>query len=62
MADAKLLSTLFRNLVSNSLVHAPEGSKILVTFKGDGFNFSNPAPNADPKVINNAFDAFVGTP
>lgn len=61
-SDPKLLSTLFRNLVSNAIVHAPEDSKVSVKFAKDGFSFSNPAPNADPKVIRHAFDAFVGTP
>lgn len=60
--DAKILSTLFRNLVSNSLVHAPADSKVTVLFTSSGFEFSNPAPDADPKVIKNAFEAFVGTP
>lgn len=61
-ADAKILSTLLRNLVSNSLVHAPTNAKVSVRMEKRGFEFSNPAPDADPKVIKNAFDAFVGTP
>lgn len=48
--------------MSNALVHAPSDSKITVLFTSSGFEFSNPAPDADPKVIKNAFDAFVGTP
>ncbi len=43
-------------------MHAPSDSKITVLFTSTGFEFSNPAPDADPKVIRNAFDAFVGTP
>lgn len=61
-SDPKLVSTLFRNLVSNALVHAPADSKISVRFTKDGFAFENSAPDADPKVIRHAFDAFVGTP
>lgn len=61
-ADAKLVSTLFRNLVSNAAVHAPSDARISVRFFRNGFSFSNPAPDADPKIIRKAFDAFVGTP
>ncbi len=57
--DARVLGTLFRNLVSNALVHAPHDSKIAVLFTSTGFEFSNPAPDADPKIIANAFEAFV---
>lgn len=61
-ADSKIASTLFRNLVSNALVHAPSDSKISVRFSSTGFSFTNPAPDADPKVLAKAFDTFVGTP
>ena len=61
-ADPRLLATLLRNLVSNSVVHAPAGAEISVRFGSDGFVFSNPAPDADPKIVSKAFDAFVGTP
>ncbi|MDQ1344452.1 MAG: hypothetical protein QG650_1174 [Patescibacteria group bacterium] len=61
-SDSKILSTLFRNLISNAIVHAPADARISVRFSKGGFAFSNPAPDADPKVIRHAFEAFVGTP
>jgi signal transduction histidine kinase len=61
-SDKRLVATLLRNLVSNALVHAPSDSSITVRFTAEGFSFSNPAPDADPKVVSRAFEAFVGTP
>lgn len=60
--DKRLVATLLRNLVSNALVHAPSDSSITVRIFREGFSFSNPAPDADSKVVSRAFEAFVGTP
>ncbi len=61
-SDKRLVGTIFRNLVSNSLIHAPSDALVTVRFSRGGFSFSNAAPDADPKVVSRAFEAFVGTP
>lgn len=60
--DKRLVATLLRNLVSNALVHTPPDSPVTVRIFREGFSFSNPAPDADPKVVSRAFEAFIGTP
>jgi two-component system heavy metal sensor histidine kinase CusS len=62
MAHPELLRIAIRNLVTNAVVHSPEGSRVSISIAANSdhvdLDITNPAPNLDADDLEHMFESF----